>query len=412
MPFAGKFLVAVLLVLIVGSGVSIASCKVCASPDQEKNDLKGTPKPGAWRTDIYFPMLKGRKFAIVCNHTATIGLTHLVDTLVRAGLRPERIFAPEHGFRGDLPDGEHFGKRMDRNTGLSILSLYGSNKKPRAEDLEDLDFVLFDIQDVGVRCYTYLSTLHYVLESCAELGVSVIILDRPNPNGHYIDGPTLEPTYASFVGLHPVPLVYGMTIGEYGRMINDEGWLVGGINCDLEVVKMENYDREVRYTLPDRPSPNLPNMRAVYNYPSLCFFEGTSLSIGRGTDLPFQIVGHPDLTEGETYFLPVARAESTNPPLKNRECRGFEVGDQSDQELFSNARIDLKPLIGAWNAFPDTSKFFLTSGFFEKIAGTTVLRKLLIEGADEDRIRESWREGIEHFKVIRTKYLLYNDFKR
>lgn len=412
MPDSGKFLLAYLILFLIGSGASLASCKVHSADVPERLTVKGKLKPGAWRTELYFPMLRDRKFALVCNHTATIGLTHLVDSLVRAGLRPERIFAPEHGFRGDLPDGEHFGQRMDRNTGLPILSLYGTSKKPRAEDLRDLDFVIFDIQDVGVRCYTYLSTLHYVMEACAENGVAVIVLDRPNPNGHFIDGPVMEAAYFSFVGLHPVPLVYGMTIGEYAKMINGEGWLAEGKTCDLTVIGLDNYHRETPYALPERPSPNLPNMRAIYNYPSLCFLEGTSLSVGRGTDLPFQVVGHPDLENGDTYFLPVSRAESTNPPLKNRECRGFEVGAQNDEVNFRKAKVDLGPLIQAWNDFPDHSSFFLTTGFFEKIAGTDQLRTSLLRGATETQIRESWKDGIERFKVIRAKYLIYNDMER
>lgn len=331
--------------------------------------------------------------------------------MVRAGLRPERIFAPEHGFRGDLPDGEHFGMRTDRTTGLPILSLYGASKKPQKEDLAGLDFMVFDIQDVGVRCYTYLSSLHYVMEACAENGVKVIVLDRPNPNGHFIDGPAMETAHFSFVGLHPVPLVYGMTIGEYARMVNGEGWLKDGVQCKLTVVGLEDYDRNRPYTLPERPSPNLPNMRAVYNYPSLCFFEGTALSIGRGTDLPFQLVGHPDLQDGDTFFLPVSRAESTNPPLKNRECRGFEVGDRGEQELFRKARIDLGPLLRAWRSFPDHSSFFLTTGFFEKIAGTSSLRAQLLAGADEATIRESWNAEIARFRSIRAKYLIYPDLE-
>lgn len=363
--------------------------------------------PGAWQTARYFPLLEGMRFGLVCNHTATIGMTHLVDTLIRANLSPAKMFAPEHGFRGDMPDGHLIGNMPDKITGLPVISIYGQNKKPQPEDLKDLDLMVFDIQDVGVRCYTYLSTLHYVMEACAEAGIPLIILDRPNPNGHYIDGPIMEPAYFSFVGLHPVPLVYGMTIGEYAKMINGEGWLADSVKCNLEIIPLENYTRLSQYNLPQRPSPNLPNMLSVYLYPSLCFFEGTTLSIGRGTDLPFQLIGHPSLTEGDTWFMPVTRPESIDPPLKNKDCRGFDLSELNLQQVREQSALDLSWLIKAYRAYPEKSTFFLKTGYFEKIAGTRTLREDLINGKTEGEIRARWKEDLFNFETIRDKYLIY-----
>lgn len=375
--------------------------------DSADHDDEATILPGAWQTARYFPLLEGMRFGLVCNHTATIGMTHLVDTLIRANLSPVKMFAPEHGFRGDMPDGHLIGNIPDKITGLPVISIYGQNKKPQPEDLKDLDLMVFDIQDVGVRCYTYLSTLHYVMEACAEAGIPLIILDRPNPNGHYIDGPIMEPEYMSFVGLHPVPFVYGMTIGEYATMINGEGWLKGGIKCNLEIIPVDNYTRHSRYDLPQRPSPNLPNMLSVYLYPSLCFFEGTSLSVGRGTDLPFQLIGHPTLTAGNTWFMPVTRPESIDPPLKNKDCRGFDLSELKVREVRDHAALNLSWLIKSYEAFPDKTTFFLKSGYFEKIAGTRQLREDLEEGKTEGEIRGRWKEDLFKFEKIRNKYLIY-----
>lgn len=366
-----------------------------------------TVRPGAWQTKLYFPALEGKNFGLVCNHTSTIGFTHLVDTLIRAGLKPARLFAPEHGFRGDLPDGQFFGNKQDPVTKLEVISLHGKRKKPKQTDLAGLDLILFDIQDVGVRCYTYLSTLHFILEAAAEKGIPVIVLDRPNPNGHYIDGPVLDTAFQSFVGMHPVPLVYGMTIGEYAKMINGESWLEGGTPCDLTVIPVANYDRTKPYQLPERPSPNLPNMLSVYLYPSLCFFEGTSYSIGRGTDYPFQVIGHPSAREGDTYFVPVPRPESTNPPQVNQQCRGWDLTGRSPGSIYREAKIDLNYLIQAYSALPETELFFLKTNYLDKLAGSDILRMQVSQGLSADQIRTTWTVGLESFRKIRRKYLLY-----
>ncbi|MCB0694718.1 MAG: DUF1343 domain-containing protein [Saprospiraceae bacterium] len=366
-------------------------------------------QPGAWQTEAYFPMLEDKSFGIVCNHTSTIGFTHLVDTLLRAGLKPDKIFAPEHGFRGDLPDGQFFGNRQDPVTKLEIISLHGKNKKPTREDLSGLDVLVFDIQDVGVRCYTYLSTLHYIMEAGAEFGIPVLVLDRPNPNGHFVDGPVLDTTYRSFVGMHPVPFVYGMTIGEYARMINGEGWLAEGVKCDLTVIPLQQYDRYELIELPEPPSPNLPNMRAVFLYPSLCFFEGTSFSIGRGTEYPFQLIGHPDNTAGQTYFMPVSRPESTYPPQQNRQCRGWDFSDLSPRAIHDTARIQLHYLLDAYQSLPDKEKFFLSNNYLDKLAGSSSLREQIGRGLSEGDIRDTWKEGLDRFRGIRARYILYPD---
>ncbi|MBP6183471.1 MAG: DUF1343 domain-containing protein [Saprospiraceae bacterium] len=389
----------------------ISACKAPVHSPTPVPQHEVRVRPGAWQTEAYYPMLKGKKFAIVCNHTATVGVTHLVDTLIRAGLKPSKLFAPEHGFRGDLPDGHHFGNRVDKTTGIPIISVYGQNKKPQKEDLADLDVMVFDIQDVGARFYTYLSTMHYIMQACAELDLPLIVLDRPNPNGHCIDGPLLDWSYESFVGMHPVPVVYGMTIGEYASMINGEGWLEGDVVCDLKVIPLSNYDRKKPFELLDRPSPNLPNMRAIYLYPSLCFFEGTKMSVGRGTPFPFQLIGHPDLQIGDTRFMPVSKPESTDPPQKNKECRGFDLTELEEDHLFQKRRIDLKWLLESYAAFPDKEAFFLKSGFFDKLAGTDKLRLQITMGLDEVAIRDSWQPGLRQFRSIRKKYLLYPDFE-
>lgn len=388
----------------------MAFCRTAEAPSRQKAaaDIE-LVKPGAWQTEQYFPLLDGKRFGVVCNHTSTIGLHHLVDTLIRAGLRPRKLFAPEHGFRGEMPDGQHIGKTIDDVSGLEIISLYGQHKKPLPEEMAELDLMVFDIQDVGVRFYTYLSTLHYVMEACAEAGVPLLVLDRPNPNGHYVDGPVLELQYTSFVGMHPVPVVTGMTIGEYARMINGEGWLTGSIRCDLQVIPLANYNRELPYELPIRPSPNLPNMRAVYLYPSLCFFEGTAISIGRGTEYPFQLIGHPHMQEGDTWFMPVSRPESKEPPHRNKECRGWDLSGLDPEKLFRQASIDLGYLIQAYRALPEENPFFLKSGFFEKLAGTGKLRQQLKSGQSIEEIRQSWQPDLEAFRKIRARYLLYPD---
>ncbi len=371
-----------------------------------------TDKPvitGAERTEVYLPMINGKKICVAANQTSMTGSVHLVDSLVSSGIDIVRIFSPEHGFRGNEDDGALVKDGIDQKTGIQIRSLYQESKKPDKSDLEDIDIVIFDIQDVGIRFYTYISTLHYIMEACAENGKSLIVLDRPNPHGFYIDGPVLKPEYRSFVGMHEVPLVYGMTIGEYAMMINGEGWLRGGLKCNLTVIPCANYDHLSKYDLPVRPSPNLPTMNGVYLYPSLAFFEGTVLSVGRGTDFPFEVFGHPDLTGCSFTFIPESRpGAETNPVLKGQECKGVDLRYLRDPGHERPARIDLQWLMFAYSHFPDTGEFF--NDYFEKLAGNDILRKQIIMGLTEDEIRESWKEDLEKFKTVREKYLLYKDF--
>lgn len=365
------------------------------------------PQPGAWDTNKWFPLVRDKNVGIVCNHTATIGITHVVDSMIRGGIKVKRIFSPEHGFRGDLPDGHHIGDATDKSTGLPIISLYGDKKKPDRKHFEDLDVLLFDIQDVGVRCYTYISTLHYIMEACAETGVSLIILDRPNPNGHYVDGPLLNTAFRSFVGMHPVPLVYGMTIGEYGQMIKGEQWINKAFDLQLTVIPLKDYKRNLPYSLNTPPSPNLPNMRAVWLYPSLVLFEGTQISIGRGTEMPFQLIGHPELTQGDTYFIPVSRPESTNPPLINKQCRGWDLSDKDPESIFRESSISLDWMLKAYRAYNRKDSFFLQTGIFDKLAGTDQLRKQIESQMTAADIKATWSSDLEEFKKTRAKYLIY-----
>ena len=348
--------------------------------------------------------------AVVANQTSTVGTEHLVDTLLCAGVNVTKIFCPEHGFRGTAAAGVHVGNSTDPETGLPIISLYGKNKKPTASQMADVDVVLFDLQDVGCRFYTYISTLHYVMEACAERGVSLVVLDRPNPNGHYIDGPVLDTArFRSFVGMHPVPIVYGMTIGEYACMINGEHWLAGGKQCSLFVVPMQGYRRDSVYELPVPPSPNLRNAHAIALYPSLCLFEGTTASVGRGTDWPFEVVGtpHPARVEwNATYSL--AGGQKCKPisftPQGGKVCFGIDL-----REIRVPSKFDLSYLKMMYNVVANRRLFFLGNNFFEKLAGTGELRRQIMEGVSEDEIRATWQPALEHFKTIRSKYLIYPD---
>ena len=376
----------------------------CQASNQRTRDLDPIIT-GAERTEIYFPELEGKRLALVANHTSKIGSIHLVDTLLTRGFQVKKVFAPEHGFRGEAEDGTHIASGIDGKTGVMVVSIYGQTRKPSQQDLEDVDLVIFDIQDVGARFYTFISTMSLVMEACAEKGIPFLVLDRPNPNGFYVDGPVLEPGFASFVGMHSVPVVHGMTVGEYAQMVNGEGWLNGGLTCELKVIPMLNYDHQTLYQLPVRPSPNLPDMTAVYLYPSLCFFEGTMLSVGRGTEKPFRIIGHPDFSVGDIEFTPVSiSGASVNPPLKDKLCLGFDMSYLADSILI-NKRLHLQPLIDAWNYFRDDEAFF--NNYFNKLAGTSILRQQLEAGLSESEIRASWQEDLERFKKMREKYLIY-----
>jgi uncharacterized protein YbbC (DUF1343 family) len=348
---------------------------------------------------------------MVVNHTSMIGNVHLVDSLLSLGIRIERIFAPEHGFRGDASDGENISDQKDAKTGIPILSVYGERRKPGPDDLNGLDYIIFDIQDVGTRFYTYISTMSYFLEACAENKLPMLVLDRPNPNGHYVDGPVLEKSHSSFVGLHEVPVVHGMTVGEYALMVNGEGWLANGTRCSLKVIPCVNYDHKTMYELPVKPSPNLPNMRAVYLYPSICFFEGTVVSIGRGTNKQFQVLGAPGFPMGDFSFTPRPMAGSINPPQNGIECRGYDLTSIAVADLQKKSKLDLSYLLSFYRDYPDKSAFFLKSLYIDKLAGSTNLRGQIVDGLSMAQIRESWQPGLTKFKGIRKKYLLYPDFE-
>jgi len=364
---------------------------------------------GASRIELYFNSLKDKHVAIVGNQTSVIGQTNLVDTLVKLGLTIDKIFCPEHGFRGEAEAGADVASSIDKKTGISVVSLYGNNKKPTPEQLKGIELVVFDLQDVGVRFYTYISTLHYVMEACAENNIPLIVLDRPNPNC-FIDGPVLKPDCKSFVGMHPVPIAYGMTIGEYAHMINGEHWLENGVECDLTVIPLANYTHATKYCLPVAPSPNLSTMQAIYLYPSLCLFEGTSFSIGRGTNTPFEVVGHPDNPLGDYCFTPVViPGKSENPPCLGKECRGFLLTDFSDEFLKKDNLINIFWIIDLYKKFPEQNCFF--TSFFDRLAGDKSLRQMIVAGVPEEDIRARWQTDIELFKLIRKNYLLYPDFE-
>lgn len=367
--------------------------------------IKKAPVPGAEQTGKYIHLIEGRPVAIVANQTSTIGEEHLVDFLKKSGIDLRVIFAPEHGFRDLAGAGENIKDGRDPATGVPIISLYGSQNKPAPENLRGIDVVIFDIQDVGVRYYTYLSTLHYVLEACAEQNKKCIILDRPNPNGFYFDGNILDTAYRSFVGMHPVPVVTGMTIGEYGMMINGEGWLKNGVKCDLTVVRCKNYRHKTLYEVPVRPSPNLPNMTSIYLYPSICWFEGTRISLGRGTPFPFQVYGSPLLPDRGFSFIPESVPEAKKPPHLGVKCYGVDLRNAITDGLVPSPMINLKWVIDAYNAFPEKDRFFTT--YFDVLAGGPVLRQQIINGMSAGEISSTWKGGLQRFGTIRARYLLY-----
>ena len=361
---------------------------------------------GAQQTERYLPILKIKNIGIVANQTSVIfkpeGYTHLIDTLLSLNIIIKKAFAPEHGFRGRADAGEYVKDGVDAGSGIPIVSLYGSNKIPNAAILSDLDVVIFDVQDVGARFYTFLSTLHYMMETCANLGITVLILDRPNPNGHYVDGPTLDLKYTSFVGVHPVPVVHGMTIGEYAQMINGEGWLKEGVKCELKVISIQNYTHSTIYQPPINPSPNLPNSKAINLYPSLCFFEGTNMSMGRGTANQFQIIGSPFL-KGDLYnyeFIPKPNIGAKYPIHEGDICKGLNL--QNEPRL---NYIELKWLIDAYQNSSNKIVFF--NPFFTKLAGQELLQKKIENGWNAQQIRASWKDDIEKYKRLREPYLLY-----
>lgn len=361
---------------------------------------------GAEQTGRYLPLLEGRRVGIMTNHTGTVGRTHLVDTLRSLGVDIRVVFAPEHGFRGQADAGESVASYRDRKTGIDVVSVYGSTKRPPDSIMQRLDVLLFDIQDVGLRYYTYLSSMHYLMEACAANGKRLIVLDRPNPNGFYVDGPVLEAKHRSFVGMHPIPVVHGMTLGELARMIDGEGWLRDGLRCKLTVIPCRGYTHRSRYRLPTAPSPNLPNMRAVYLYPSLCFFEGTLISLGRGTDFPFQAYGHPEL-QGDFSFTPRSNAGAKNPPLKDKLCHGVDLRTSPSDERIWERGVDLGYVIDCYRQLNLGEKFF--TPMFDRLTGTDYVRQMILQGAGADRIKARWADDVERFKQTRKPYLLYEE---
>ena len=367
---------------------------------------------GAERTPLYFQKLKGKRVGFVANQTSKVNNDHLVDILLNEGVNIVKVFSPEHGFRGNADAGAKVRDEIDLQTGLPIYSLYGKNRrKPSKEVLKDIDLILFDLQDVGVRFYTYISSLHYVMEACAENSIPLILLDRPNPNGFYIDGPILTPKFKSFVGMHQVPVVHGMTIGEYAKMINGEGWLKESIKCSIEVIPCLNYNHFMKYNLPVPPSPNLPNMRSVYLYPSLCFFEGTNVSIGRGTEFPFQLYGAPYFDSKLFKFTPKSSYGSNYPKYKELECFGEDLRNLSLDSLKNINSLNFNWLVKSYKLSNESEDFFNKNGFFNLLAGTDKIMNLIKGGANSDQIRETYQIDLQKFKLIRKKYLIYDDFE-
>jgi uncharacterized protein YbbC (DUF1343 family) len=424
-PLFKKSLIALFSILVLASCSSFLNRKknvntnsttvsLNSTEEQLKLETKFTDKSktGADNYETYLPSLKDKKIGIVTNQTGIVLIPessivgakktqkHLVDFLLEKNIQIQTIFAPEHGFRGTADAGELIVDGKDTKTGLPIISLYGDNKKPKQEQLQGIDIMIFDIQDVGARFYTYISSLHYVMEACAENNIPLLILDRPNPNGSIIDGPILETAFTSFVGMHPIPILHGMTIGEYAQMINGEKWLKDSIQCTLTVVPCLYYHRNMLYSLPVRPSPNLPNDQAINLYASLCLFEGTNVSVGRGTEKQFQIYGSPYLPKNEFSFIPAPNLGSKNPLYKGITCFGEDLSSHSKIH-----ELELKWLLKAYHSTEDKTKFF--NPFFTKLAGTKTLQLQIEEGLSEKKIRKSWKIGIEQFKEMRKKYLIY-----
>ncbi len=367
---------------------------------------------GAERLDQYLEIIKSKNIGLVANQTSTIKKEHLVDVLLSEGVNVQKVFSPEHGFRGKSDAGEKVKDEFDLQTGLPIFSLYGKSKrKPSKDLLKDIEIIVFDLQDVGVRFYTYISTLHYVMEACAENDIALIVLDRPNPNGFYVDGPVLENSFKSFVGMHPVPIVHGLTIGEYATMINGQKWLNNGNICSLKVVTCLNYNHSIRYSLPIPPSPNLPNMMSVYLYPSLCFFEGTDISVGRGTDFPFQVFGSPNLKEGKFKFTPISKFGAKNPKHKGVLCVGNDLRNINIDSLNNVKKFNLNWLVSCYHNSKLPLDFFNKNGFFNLLAGTDKLMNLIKGGANASQIRDTYQKDLIKYKQVRKKYLLYDDFE-
>lgn len=422
-------LIAPMLMLVV------ASCS--AQKSQKSGDNKRGPQsqqenriiPGAERMNVYIPLLKGKRVGVFANQTSMVGDVHLVDTLKKSGIDVKVIFGPEHGFRGTADAGEKVGNYIDEKTGIQVVSLYGSKRRPTAEDLKDIDILIFDIQDVGVRFYTYISSLQEYMEAAMENSKPLLILDRPNPNGFYVDGPVLDPKFRSFVGMQPIPIVYGMTIAEYALMIAGERWLSETANqkydyyrtannspdtpFHFQIIKCQNYTHKSKYVLPVKPSPNLPEIQSIYLYPSTCLFEGTALSEGRGTDTPFEVFGHPLLPKNLYSFMPKPNEGAKTSKHYYETCYGWNLHGTPDQVLMSvDNHIQLRWLIEAYKLFPGRDTFFLKTNSFNRLAGNDVLMQQIKDGKTEQQVRESWEPALSKFKKIRKKYLIYEDFEK
>ena len=381
--------------------------------DDERTETKEQPRlafvdkahyvAAADQLDDYLPLLEGKRVGVVGNQTSIVGKTHLVDSLLSLGITVKKIYTPEHGFRGTADAGARINNGKDEKTSLPIISLFGKNKKPTPEMLQGIDIILFDLQDVGVRFYTYISTMSYVMEAAAENKLPVIVLDRPNPNGFFVDGPMLKPENTSFVGMHQVPVVYGMTIGEYAKMVNGEGWLKGGVACDLTVIPIKGYNRNAIYELPVKPSPNLPNWESVYLYPTLCFFEGTIASVGRGTETPFQVYGHPNM-RGSYTFTPQSTSGASKPLLEGQRCRGENLVEFAHDYLNNTDQLHLEWLIEAYLQLKDKGFF---NNYFHLLSGDKQMQKDIENGKSADEVRASWEDDLEAFKTVRVKYLMY-----
>jgi uncharacterized protein YbbC (DUF1343 family) len=391
-------------IYILSFFIGLASCQAQRADEKKQSLIKNDRlMTGADQISIYLPLIQQQRVGLLVNHTSLIDGKHLIDTLLALNVPVKKIFAPEHGFRGDKDAGETVKNDIDVKTGIPVVSLYGNAKKPTADQLKDLDVVIFDIQDVGVRFYTYISAMHYVMEACAENNKKMIVLDRPNPNGHYIDGPILQPQFKSYVGLHPIPIVHGLTVGELAKMINGEKWLSNGVQCDLTVIPVKNYAHKTPYSLPVKPSPNLPNDLSIKLYPSLCLFEGTPISVGRGTLFPFQVIGYPDPNMGSFTFTPVSiEGMSKNPPHENKQCYGIDFRNMEVEEGFT-----LKYVIDFYNKYPNKDKYFIR--FFDTLVGNATLKERIKAGWSEDAIRKEWAKDLEAYKVIRKNYLIYPD---
>lgn len=364
------------------------------------NDQTFDILPGAYQLDQYLPLLTGKNVGLTVNQSSLIGTTHLTDTLLTLGVSIDKVFTPEHGFKGTASDGAKI-EYEDGAEPFELISLYGKNKKPTNDQLSGLDMMVFDIQDVGTRFYTYISTMHYVMEACAENNIPILILDRPNPNGSYVDGPVLDTAYSSFVGMHPIPIVHGMTVGELARMINGEGWLTDGITCDLNVIEIQNWEHSKPYSLPIKPSPNLPDDLSISLYPSLCLFEGTIMSVGRGTDFAFQQIGHPEYPDTVYSFTPRSREGAKWPPYEDQICYGVSwIGSSPSYEF------TLQPLIDSYLKMGKQEEFF--NDYFKRLVGSEELERQIRDGWTEEEIRKSWEKPISDFKLKRKKYVLYD----